>query len=73
MLTTVRGTYENGQVILEEALSVNRAKVLVTVVEELKTIDKKNTHKPRKAGSMTGTFSLGADFNDPLNDFKDYM
>ena len=25
------------------------------------------------AGCMKGTFSVGTDFNDPLEDFKEYM
>ena len=68
MLQTVKGTYENGQVTLDEPLAVTRAKVIVTVIEELPM-----PRKPRQAGSMRGTFLIGDDFNDPLDDLKDYM
>ena len=29
--------------------------------------------KPRKAGFSKATFEMSADFNEPLEDFKDYM
>ncbi len=68
MLKTVKGIYENGQVILDEPLATTRAKVIVTVIEELEPMPP----KPRKAGSMRGTFIIGDDFNEPLDDLKDY-
>ena len=68
MLQTVKGTYENGQVTLDEPLAATRAKVIVTVIEELPV-----PLKPRQAGSMRGTFRTGDDLNDPLDDLKEYM
>ncbi len=32
---------------------------------------KKKIHP--KAGCMKGTFQMGADFNEPLDDFKEYI
>jgi hypothetical protein len=69
MLKTVKGIYENGQVILEEPLDTGRAKVIVTVIEELESAPR----KPRKAGSMRGKIWIADDFNEPLDDLKDYM
>ena len=69
MLQTVKGTYENGQITLDEPLATTRAKVIVTVIEELEPAHP----KPRKAGSMQGKIWMADDFNAPLDDLKDYM
>lgn len=34
---------------------------------------KKNIEKHPKAGCMRGTFNMRADFDEPLDDFKEYM
>ncbi|MEO6284442.1 MAG: DUF2281 domain-containing protein [Dyadobacter sp.] len=74
MLTTVRGTYENGRVILEEPLPTPYAKVIVTVLEEEKPDEKKVPEKPRRQfGIMKGSITLPDDFNDPLDELSDYM
>ncbi len=70
MLATVTGTYKNGQIILDEELPVktDSAKVIVTLVEE--TAQEKPTRTP---GLMKGSFWITDDFNDPIDDLKDYM
>ncbi len=72
MLATVTGTYKNGQIILDEDLPVksDNAKVIVTLVEEVSN----NQEKPKRTpGLMKGAFRLSDDFNDPIDDLKDYM
>lgn len=76
MLVTVTGTYENGQIHLDEGLPVKtgKAKVIVTVVEEVQ----EESGKPkRQLGRLKGTFThpywSSKEFYDPLNDLKDYM
>ncbi|GAB4021456.1 DUF2281 domain-containing protein [Spirosoma koreense] len=72
MLATVTGTYKNGQIILDEALPVkgDNAKVIVTLVEE--TVE--TAEKPKRTpGLMKGSFWVSDDFNDPIDDLKDYM
>jgi len=32
-----------------------------------------NPQKVRKAGFLKGTFTISDDFDDPIDDFKDYM
>jgi hypothetical protein len=73
MLTTVRGTYENGQIIWREKPPVQeRTEVIVTFLEENGNLpDRKKPN--RKAGSMKGQIKLADDFNEPLDDLKDYM
>lgn len=76
MLATVTGTYKNGQIILDEELPVKskNAKVIVTLVEE--PIEKEE--KPKRTpgllkGAFIGDYWFSKDFNDPLDDLKDYM
>ncbi|WP_428668308.1 DUF2281 domain-containing protein [Runella sp.] len=67
MLTAVRGIYENEQVILDEPLPTQHAKVIVTIIEE------KAILKKRPLGTMKGTIWMSDDFNEPLDDLKEYM
>jgi hypothetical protein len=71
MLTSIKGYYENGQVILEELPTTNgRVDVIITFTEELKEQPKQK----RQFGSMKGLIlKMDDDFNDPLDDLKDYM
>ncbi len=76
MLATVTGTYKNGQIILDEELPVKSktAKVIVTLVEE--TIEKEAMPKRTPGllkGAFVGDYWFSKDFNDPLDDLKDYM
>ena len=72
MLTTVQGIYENGKLELNEAPpTLEKSKVLVVFLE--KTQEIKNKKKGVVLGSQVGKFDLPEDFNDPLEDLKDYM
>lgn len=69
MYTTIKGRYEKGKLILEEKPPADVAEVLVTF-----TSLNGNTDNIRKFGYGKGTFGkLPADFNEPLEDLKDYM
>lgn len=72
MLATVTGTYKNGQIILDEELPVksDNARVIVTLVEEVSDKQEKPKCTP---GLMKGSFWISDDFNDPIDDLKDYM
>ena len=70
MLTAVKGTYENGLFRLDEALPTKRAKILVTILEEM---EESQPIKKRPLGTMKGTIKMAADFNEPMEDLKDYM
>ncbi|MFD2573474.1 DUF2281 domain-containing protein [Spirosoma soli] len=72
MLATVTGTYENGQITLDEDLPVktSKAKIIVTLVEEIE----EESDKPKRIpGIMKGSFWIADDFNEPIDDLKDYM
>lgn len=69
MLTTLEGIYENGQIVLKEQPPVQkRTRVLVTFVEEFVA------QKPqRRLGTWEGKYTIPDDFNEPLDDLKEYM
>ena len=70
MLTTIKGAYRNGQIILEEKPPLTTdAEVLVTFT---KVNDTKK--KDRLFGSGKGSvLFMAADFNASLTDLKEYM
>ena len=71
MLTTIKGYYDEGQIILKEPSPVKtKTEVMVTFLTE-----EQNTSaiKKRKLGGLEGLVNLPDDFNEPLDDLKDYM
>ena len=71
MLTTIKGYYENGAVILTEAAPVEeKTEVMVTFLTE-KALE--TDAKFRKPGGLKGKISIPDDFNEPIDDLKEYM
>ena len=68
MLTTIKGYYEEGRIILTEDAPVHsKTDVIVTfLTDELKPAK-------RIRGSLNGKIELSDDFNEPLEDLKEYM
>ena len=71
MLTVIEGTYENGQVILHHNPQIENKTKVVVIFEEIDTPEKSITKRP--FGISKGSIELSPDFNDPLDDLKDYM
>ncbi|MBC3787832.1 DUF2281 domain-containing protein [Spirosoma utsteinense] len=72
MLTAVKATYDNGQIIWDERPPVHKkTRVVITFLEEDAFIDP--ALKKRQGGSMKGQISLSEDFNEPLDDLNEYM
>lgn len=72
MLTTISGTYEHGHLTLEEAPPTpQKMKVLVTFLEEVAKPSFSNGKRP--FGIAKGTIKLADDFDEPLDDLKEYM
>ena len=72
MLTTIKGTYDHGKIILnEEPPVVTKAEVIITflIEEEQKNMEQKK----RIIGGMEGKVNLPDDFNEPLDDMNEYM
>jgi len=71
MLTTIRGYYSKGEVTLNETPPfATKMEVLVTFLIEDNIV--KNTSKG-KLGGLEGLVNLPVDFNEPMDDLKDYM
>jgi hypothetical protein len=69
MLKSIKGTYENGKITLEETPNFNnKVNVIVTFLEEIPSQKKK-----RVAGSLKGKIWYSDDFDAPLDDLKEYM
>lgn len=68
MLTTIKGVYDHGKITLaEDPLIKTKADVMVTfLTDEIK-------QGKRKLGGLEGKVTIPADFNEPLEDLKDYM
>ncbi len=69
MTTTIEGIYENGKITLNE-LPKNIEKAQVKVVFEEEKIEKK---EKRKMGIFKGTITISDDFDEPLDELKEYM
>jgi hypothetical protein len=71
MLVTIEGTYENGKVRLKEVPEglEEKSDVLITFLQKPQ---EKNVGK-RKLGVWEGKYSIPEDFNEPLDDLKEYM
>ena len=77
MYTAIKGIYENGVLrLLEPVPDIKRAEVVVTFLRE----DVINAQKARKPGGLLRLkknkgkrLDIPVDFNDPIDELKDYM
>jgi hypothetical protein len=70
MLTAIKGYYENGQIILREEPPVSeKTEVIITFLTE-ENVEKKTRRQP---GGLKGRVTLPDDFDDPVDDLRDYM
>ena len=70
MLANIKGTYENGKIVLDEVPPIkNKSKVVVTFIEETQP----SSPQKRRLGSLKGKIGIPDNFNEPLDDLKDYM
>ena len=72
MLTTIQGIYDNGKIILTEEPPEKETKAEVLITFLPKKISESSEGK-RKLGGLEGKVSIPDDFNEPLEDLKDYM
>ena len=77
MYSAVKGIYENGTLrLLEPAPDVNKSEVLVMFLTEFKA-GLKAVRQPGgllRLSKLKGeTLAIPDDFNDPIDDLKDYM
>jgi hypothetical protein len=75
MSVIVKGIYENGQVLLTEPAPTDK-KVPVSIVFPQDTTENKEKRLKKneiRFGSLAGRISVPDDFNDELDDFKEFM
>jgi hypothetical protein len=71
MLATIKGYYEHGQIILaEEAPVTEKTEVIITFLTKDSGT---NAVTKRIPGALKGRVTIPDDFNDPIDDLKDYM
>ena len=69
MLTAIKGYYEKGRIIMKEEAPVkSKTEVIITFLTEDAKIPGK-----RIPGGLKGKVSIPDNFNEPLDDLKDYM
>jgi len=77
MYTSIKGIYENGVLTFSElAPNIEKSEVLVTFLneEKPKLLQKRVPGGLLRLTHLEGkTMSIPDDFNDPLDDLKDYM
>jgi hypothetical protein len=71
MLRTVKAIYDKGKVIFKEDPKID--KKMDVIVTFLSDTEVENSKKMRTPGSLKGKLSIPDDFNEPLDDLKDYM
>lgn len=73
MLTTIRGYYDKGRIFLQERAPVeDESEVMVTFLPK-ELFGPKQAPVLRSPGGLKGKVTIPDDFNDPLEDLKDYM
>ena len=73
MLTTIKGVYDHGKITLTEDPPVKtKADVMVTFLAAEEGITKKGKQKII-LGMLEDKIDTPDDFNEPLEDLKDYM
>lgn len=61
------------QKLIASALRGEKVIIKVDGSEEVQLVPSKKSRKPRKPGSAEGLIKMSEDFDDPLDDFKEYM
>jgi hypothetical protein len=75
MYTAIKGIYENGQIVLQETPpTTKKSQVVVMFINEQESQPVENLHKGVRIGSLAGKgYNIPDDFNEPLDDLKEYM
>ena len=71
MLTAISGTFTNGQVVLERMPKFKKQTKVLDIFEE--EVEKSTEPKKRTFGISRGNIQLSPNFNEPLDDLKEYM
>lgn len=73
MYTAIKGIYENGKITLTEEPPVkSKVEVMITFLTGQESAEE-GPKRRIKMGLLAGKINLPEDFNEPLDDLKDYM
>jgi len=71
MFTAIRGYYEKGNIVLKEKPPIDtKTEVIVTFITE---DNAPKTQPRRKPGGLSGKVTIPDNFNEPLEDMRDYQ
>ncbi len=74
MYAAIKGIYENGKITFTEEPPVkSKAEVVITFLTGQEQDEANNLKRKVTMGLLEGKIKLPADFNEPLDDLKDYM
>lgn len=74
MYTAIKGIYENGKIrFMEEPPVKTKAEVVITFLTGQDEAANEVTNKKVLLGLLEGKIKLPEDFNDPIDDLKEYM
>jgi hypothetical protein len=74
MYKAVNGIYEDGNfTLIENPPTTKKTRVVILFMEEQESPPANQPGKGVKLGSLEGQYKLPDDFNDPLDDLKEYM
>jgi hypothetical protein len=69
MYTAIKGVYENGVLRMTETPpQIKKSEVVILFIN-----DSPSPLKGVKLGSLEGKYNIPDDFNEPLDDLKEYM
>ena len=73
MLQTIKGVFENGQIIFSENPPFkNHAEVIITAIENEDSNQKTTPTSSRILGGLNGKIIISSDFDEPMDELKDY-
>ena len=73
MIQTIKGYYYHGEIVLEEKPDIDEKVPVWLNFGNFNETVKKPTKKGMKIGGLEGKYTVPDNFNEPLDDLKDYM
>jgi hypothetical protein len=73
MLQTIKGIFENGQIVFSENPPFkNHAEVIITAIESENFNKEVGPSATRILGGLNGKIIINHDFDEPMDELKDY-
>ena len=69
-MTAIRAHFDGKTIVPDEPVDLPKGRPLIIHVEQAES---RHPHKKRWLGALRGQIRMSEDFDEPLDDFKDYM